>query len=495
MQPRSPRVRLIMASALPLALSALALPGAATAATAEVSSGQLVIRAGAEATANAMTLSQQPDGRVVIRDSAEPVTTGAGCSVVQGGAVCTGASRIFAGLGGGDDALAVTLSLSVQYNGGAGDDTLATGTGPGPSKVAFAGGDGRDTVTYAAATRGVTVNQNRVADDGRTGTDSDDIGDDVDVIIGSRFADSLAGFFSEPAPLTFDGLGGDDVLQGGGGNDNFRTAPGDGADRISGGGGFDTVDYRTRSRSLRVTVDAGGADDGEAGERDEVRSMEQILTGPGDDTVAGSPVTPISSNFVTGAGVDRITGTEGRDGVTPGPGRDIVDTRGGADIIRARDGEADTVACGAETDTLQADGGLDTLTTGCEIVERVGVLRLAARSLRVPAGDVARIRLSWTHPRAAGRLAAVTLRLRDGAVPVGEVVITSRAARMRATGAVALVPAAGRLRRDGRAVRATVGVRLDGSLAGRRLAIDVEAVDRAGRRQVERGAGALIVAG
>lgn len=62
---------------------------------------------------------------------------------------------------------------------------------------------------------------------------------------------------------------------------------------------------------------------------------------------------------------------------------------------------------------------------------------------------------------------------------------------MTVAGAVTLVRRASRMRRAGTTVRAQLGLRLDPSLAGRRLALDVEATDVRGRQQIERGAGAI----
>jgi hypothetical protein len=65
---------------------------------------------------------------------------------------------------------------------------------------------------------------------------------------------------------------------------------------------------------------------------------------------------------------------------------------------------------------------------------------------------------------------------------------------VRATGAVTPARRATRIGRSGRSVRARLALRLDPSLAGRRLVVDVEATDRSGRRQLERGAATISVA-
>lgn len=371
---------------------ALALPASADASTSTVVGSQLQITGSSGS--NAVSISQLSDGRIVVADSREPDEIGPGCTTGQGGVLCSGANRIAVALGGGSDTLSTNLSLPTQYFGGADDDVLVTGTGPGASKVIFVGGPGRDTANYAAATRGVSVTKDGAANDGRTG-DADNIEGDVEVLQGSRFADRLRGDTTGDLPGVLDGLAGDDLLQGGAGNDVFPTTPGDGADTIDGFVGFDSVDYRTRTRSVTITVDAGASDDGEVGERDDVRDMEQLLTGSGADTLVGSPFATRDGSFVSGAGVDRITGTERSDVITPGAGRDTVDARAGSDLVRTRDGEPDTIACGggAGIDVLRADPGLDAPTTGCETVESVGVLRLSPAAAGTTLG-VARVNVS-----------------------------------------------------------------------------------------------------
>jgi hypothetical protein len=84
--------------------------------------------------------------------------------------------------------------------------------------------------------------------------------------------------------------------------------------------------------------------------------------------------------------------------------------------------------------------------------------------------------------------------VRDGGRPVAQIAIRPRGEKLLSSGAAALVDRASRLERRGRTVRATLGVRIDPSLAGRKLSIDVEAADTEGRRQLERNAGTIRVA-
>ena len=123
----------------------------------------------------------------------------------------------------------------------------------------------------------------------------------------------------------------------------------------------------------------------------------------------------------------------------------------------------------------------------------VGTLALTPKSLAAEGGRVARLRLSWTHPVSWRKLRTVTLRLRLGDESVARVTVRPRGERLTAAGAVALVRRATRLSHDGQTVTARLALRLDESLAGRRLTADVEAVDTRGREQVERDAATIRV--
>jgi hypothetical protein len=52
-----------------------------------------------------MSVSLQRDGRSLVTDSREAISPGAGCTPVSGGVLCSGANRIFVGLGDGNDTL------------------------------------------------------------------------------------------------------------------------------------------------------------------------------------------------------------------------------------------------------------------------------------------------------------------------------------------------------------------------------------------------------
>ena len=164
----------------------------------------------------------------------------------------------------------------------------------------------------------------------------------------------------------------------------------------------------------------------------------------------------------------------------------------GNDVVDARDGEPDFVDCGTEADTLSRDTGEGTVK-GCESVQ-VGVLRLSPEAVRTEAGKPARLVLNWRHPQSWRKLRTVALRVTQDRLPVGEVTINPRNGRMTDEGTVRLVRRASRIAHDGKTASAHLAVRVDPSLAGRRLRLEVEATDVRGRRQLERNAGSIRVA-
>lgn len=267
----------------------------------------------------------------------------------------------------------------------------------------------------------------------------------------------------------------------------------DGADRIIGGTGSSRVRYSGRTRPVKVTVDFGGADDGEASEGDEIIGSHEGVDG----SQAGDSIqAPLGSskgyNFLAGGGNDLLVGADGPDTLSGGPGGDSLDARRGDDRLFARDGEGDTVGCGDGVDTIEVDA-IDNFGF-CEN-GTIGLLRLAPKALRARAGAVAHLRLSWRHPRSWERLRQVTLRLHHGRSTLGEVTIIPRAKRIRARGGATVVRRATRLSSARRTVTARLALRFDRRLAGRTLRLAVEAEDVRGLRQLVRRAGSIRVAG
>ena len=179
----------------------------------------------------------------------------------------------------------------------------------------------------------------------------------ADTLWGSARGDVIDGGSGDDV---VEGFRGNDALNGGSGNDFLDGAQG--SDDLSGGDGFDHADTVNADVPSGVTVTLDDvANDGTAGEGDNVRSDVEDLTGTAHaDVLIGSD----RSNILTGLG-----------------GNDSLDGRGGADqlvggdaddSVAARDGVGDRIDCGAGTDSLTADS-IDE-STGCEQEDRSSAL-------------------------------------------------------------------------------------------------------------------------
>ena len=248
-----------------------------------------------------------------------------------------------------------------------------------------------------------------------------------DVLDGGAGADRLSG---RGGVDTLDGGAGPDRLDGGAGTDFLQgrghdADPADDADLLLGGDGIDRVEYaaqyfwepgaperyRAVTTDVRVTGD-GAANDGAAGERDDVGAgVEGVYLGNGDDVVetggdlaaahggggndelraggsGGAHLQGGAGNDVlTGsAGQDSLGGHDGNDRLVGGPGRDTVSGDEGDDWIDTRDPPApagpdgqspghDWVQCGGGQDEIYPDESeIRTMAPwdGCEVVHPPG---------------------------------------------------------------------------------------------------------------------------
>jgi len=165
------------------------------------------------------------------------------------------------------------------------------------------------------------------------------------------------------------GLEGDDVLVGGAGDDELIGALGD--DALQGGDGSDLADYGERTDPVTVTV-GSGADDGVAGEADDVHAdVERVRGGSADDRLtagagrarlAGGP----GADVLVGSPVnDHLFGLGGADELEGLAGNDELHGDDGDDSLRALDGHRDRLVCGADLDSRQADP-VDVIDPSCE---------------------------------------------------------------------------------------------------------------------------------
>jgi Ca2+-binding RTX toxin-like protein len=262
------------------------------------------------------------------------------------------------------------------------------------------------------------------------GDPRDTDGGGVTVALGDRDDRAVVRFIpgtqTHPGQISVTGGDGNDILEnlafgsvrleGGAGNDTLASGRAAGA-YLLGGPGADTmtstgeccavVGYSDHGKEgVGISLD-GLANDGTAGEHDDVRSSHVI----------GSP----GGDVITGGGAD--------DTLVGGGGADVIDGRGGDDEINAtlqyaQAGETpdsvdgvDKVTCGAGDDEVMADPS-DDVDVDCERI-RIGLLAgpdivLVTKSARVDRKGTVRLTFRAKAPDAANAAAVrSTVRLVD----------------------------------------------------------------------------------
>ena len=384
----------LFTTACVLALFA-ALPGAAHAATASTTGATLnYIADGGER--NEVTISQAGDSITIVEAGRQvgagnkeiPVGASGACTSSGGSSatcVAAGITTVNIELSDQNDTLVVNLALGVivragdggdTITGGAGNDTLF-GNGGGDT---LNGGGGIDTADYSSAATPVTVTLDGSAGDGESG-ESDNVGVDVENVTGGSANDVLTG------------SGAANTLSGGAGNDLLRGAGG--PDLLQGGDGSDTVSYDYSTVGVNVTLD-GVANDGTAGELDNVQADVENVTGSGlADVIAGND------------GANALSGGAGNDRIASGRGVDSVDAGAGDDAVQALDSAVDNVTCGDGADGVIVD--TTDVLVGCETAVKGKVLT-AGRSARVRRG-MAPVTLSCPAFAVEGCAGSVTLKI------------------------------------------------------------------------------------
>lgn len=254
----------------------------------------------------------------------------------------------------------VTIDLAAQavlYNGGA--DTLVSienATGSNYADVIF-GDSGANFLAGRAGNDRIEGNEGADIIRGGTGNDILTGGDGTDDIRGGDGNDTITDY-------SFDGSV--DVINGGAGDDQLFNEQIESGGSWDGGDGIDTL-HLTGENMDNYTIDLGAPSFLILGTS--FRSIENLFTSIGDDTITGSG----GGNILDGGrGADVIRGMGGNDTVAGGEDNDVLYGNGGADALRGGRG-ADTLFGGSGADRfvfeLTPNGEVDTLadmTTGVD---------------------------------------------------------------------------------------------------------------------------------
>jgi RTX calcium-binding nonapeptide repeat (4 copies) len=478
------------------ALAAAVLPAAADASSVRVSGGQLQYTAAA-GESNDLRVSFT-GAHILLRDS-KPITPGDGCVPDGTGAIlCVpGSAQARYSLGNGSDVMRYLAPHAARVDLGADDDTYF-GAGRKDSigdnglvlqAADVIGGTGADTISYANASTVRLSLDNQLNDGDRS---KENIRSDFERIVGSRGNDTLIGSDDPNKAESFSGGLGDDLMQGLGGTDLFNEGPvPNGADNIQGQAGSDIISYSERTTGVRVDLASLQRNSGAPGEGDFIDpNTNDVLGTRVVDTLVGASGPNL---LVGGGGDDTLVGNGGNDTLRGDLGADSLFGGAGLDVLDTADGFEDEVMdCGFDfPDTLNRDLR-DVNATSCEIVNSVGVLKLAPAAIAAEAGEVANVRLSWTHPKGWKQLRQVKLRLREGGDVVGQVAIRTGSGKVDAQGGVKLARGT-KVARKGKKVSAKLALRIAPKLADSTLTADVVAIDVKGAKQVSRAAATLQV--
>ncbi len=154
---------------------------------------------------------------------------------------------------------------------------------------------------------------------------------------------------------------GRDIGKGGPGSDEFITDPvPDGRDDFYGDDGADSVRYLGRSVGVTVTLD-GVANDGQAGEQDNVRLSTENVQGTGfADQIVGNDLANV---FIGGDGDDDLRGGLGDDDLYGVWGDDLIIGNAGNDHLSGLDGDDRFVTAGSPDgdDEVFGGNGFDTM--------------------------------------------------------------------------------------------------------------------------------------
>ena len=271
--------------------------------TASFSAGTGQLSALGDALGNAMTLSRDAAGKLLVNGGAVPVA---------------------------GDTPTVANTTKIQAFGQAGNDTIALDEANGALPAAdLFGGAGNDVLT------GGSGNDQLFGQDGN------------DTLLGKGGDDLLFGGAGDD---TMTGGVGSDQVFGEAGNDRMIWNPGDGSDVFEGGDGIDTAEVNGGNGAETFTITANGTRVSfdrvsPAPFHIDIGTTENLVLNAngGDDVItAGNGLAPLIKLTIDGgAGNDTITGGDGNDTLLGGDGNDtVIGGRG-----------SDTGACSAPATT------------------------------------------------------------------------------------------------------------------------------------------------
>jgi Ca2+-binding RTX toxin-like protein len=262
-----------------------------------------------------------------------------------------------------------------------GNDVL-TGGGGGD---AIDGGEGIDTVSYQGSAEGVTVSL--LADTAAGGDAAGDQLDDIEILIGSAYADTLSGDDGDNA---LSGLGGENTLYGYGGEDGLWGGEdddtlygGDDADVLKGFGGDDELDGGDEADAM------WGGTGNDHYYVDDAADVVTEYADEGIDTVhvridyytlgdeLENLVLVAGTGGLTGTGNDldnAIMGNEGSNPLNGGGGVDTMKGLGGDDILDGGTG-ADAMLGGEGWDIFIVDDAGDVVTEAIDAAFEIDMVQ------------------------------------------------------------------------------------------------------------------------
>ncbi|HEX8521096.1 MAG TPA: calcium-binding protein [Tepidisphaeraceae bacterium] len=263
--------------------------------------------------------------------------------------------------------------------GGAGTDTLVGDYG----NDSLSGGDGVDTIETFWWLNGswpkdwaLNVTFDGVANDGiqkgGKGIETDNVGGDVERILGTPGADKIVA--NDNVSRYFRGQKGNDTIQAGAGNDTIEGGDGDdlldggegnnsvsggrGDDKLFAGGGNDTLVGGDDAQDVTATAGGKMKPSAMVSDKDAMSAGngdDSCLGGADNDTIIGS----MGNDTIDGqAGDDNLGGLEGNDLIKGSAGRDIIEGGNDDDWIDGGTG-VDSIDGGDGKDTLTDDGSPD----------------------------------------------------------------------------------------------------------------------------------------